>query len=87
MCVRELDGRPVEFGTSGYTMDDVFVLYDRATDSIWYPVDDKTFQAVAGEKRGEALEILDEPAPMPLGEWLDQEPDTVVLLPPPARFR
>ena len=82
MCPRELDGKQVEFGTSGYTMDDVFVLYDRGSDSIWYPIDDQTFQAVGGDKQGESLAILDEPAPMALGDWLDREPDTLVLLPP-----
>ena len=37
MCTRELGGEAVEFGTSGYTMDGVFVLYDRTSDSVWYP--------------------------------------------------
>ena len=41
MCTRDFDGEPVQFGTTGYTMDRIFVLYDRASDSIWYPLGDQ----------------------------------------------
>ena len=67
MCTRQIDGRAVEFGTTGYTMNHVFVLYDRSSDSIWYPLDDGTVDAVAGARRGSSIPILDEPAPTPLG--------------------
>ncbi len=79
-----MDGAAVEFGTSGYTKDHVFVLYDRATESIWYPMTDKTLDAVAGSKNGESIDILDEPAPQPLSEWLASYPDSTVLLPSEA---
>jgi predicted metalloprotease with PDZ domain len=81
VCTRELDGEAVEFGTTGYTMDNVFVLYDRASDSVWYPTSDESLEAVSGKRQGDAIEILDEPAPLPLGEWLDTHPDSLVLLP------
>ena len=71
----------MEFGTSGYTMDRVFVLYDRRTDSIWYPLSDETLDAVGGARKGESIAILDEPAPQPLYEWLDTYPDSTILLP------
>jgi membrane-associated protease RseP (regulator of RpoE activity) len=86
VCTREIDGgsgKAVEFGTSGYTMDHIFVLYDRETDSVWYPLGDGTFDAVAGEREGRSLDLLDEPAPVPLGEWLDDHPATAILLPTP----
>jgi len=81
VCTRELDGEAVEFGTTGYTMDNVFVLYDRASDSVWYPTSDERLEAVSGERKGDAIEILDEPAPIALGEWIDAHPDSTVLLP------
>lgn len=81
MCTRTLDGERVEFGTSGYTKDHVFVLYDRATESIWWPLSDDTLDAVAGRRRGESIAFLEEPAPEPLSEWLASHPDSTVLLP------
>ena len=83
MCVRELDGQAVEFGTSGYTKDDVFVLYDRRSNSLWWPRSDGAFDAVSGPEKGEALEFLDKPSVMPLGRWVKDHPETLVLLPAP----
>lgn len=76
----------MEFGTSGYTMDNVFVLYDRLTDSLWYPLGDGTMDAVAGQLKGTSIPLLDEPSPLRLEEWLKQHPDSKVLLPSP-KFR
>ncbi|MFT7669230.1 MAG: putative metalloprotease with PDZ domain [Planctomycetota bacterium] len=81
VCTRELDGEAIEFGTTGYTMDSVFVLYDRKSESIWYPQTASTLDAVSGEEHGTALLILDEPAPQPLSEWLATNPDSLVLMP------
>lgn len=80
---RELDGQEMKFGTSGYTMDRVFVLYDRLTDSVWYPLGEGTMDAVAGELKGTAIPLLAEPTPLPLEDWLEQHPDSKVLLPTP----
>lgn len=76
-----IDGQEIEFGTAGYTLNNVFVLYDRATDSVWYPGENETLEAVAGEKRGSSISFLDEPDPQPLGSWLAAQPDSAVLLP------
>ncbi len=81
MCTRELDGRAVEFGTTGYTMDSVFVLYDRDSDSVWYPLSDGTMDAVAGNRRGQSVPFLDKPAPRTLANWIERHPDSTVLLP------
>ncbi len=81
MCTRNLDGKQVQFGTTGYTMDRIFVLYDRDTDSIWYPLGDQTFDAVAGDRRGKSIPFLAEPAPQPLADWLAEHPDSQILLP------
>jgi membrane-associated protease RseP (regulator of RpoE activity) len=81
VCTRNLDGKQVQFGTTGYTMDRIFVLYDRTSDSIWYPLGDRTFDAVAGDRRGDSIPFLDKPSPQPLADWLAQHPDSQILLP------
>jgi predicted metalloprotease with PDZ domain len=62
-------------------MDHIFVLYDRATHSVWYPDDDAVLQAVGGGLKGSSIPFLDEPAPVTLGEWLDAHADSTILLP------
>lgn len=62
-------------------MDHVFVLYDRSSNSVWYPGDDETLEAVGGERKGEAIPLIDEPAPVTLGAWLALHPESGVLLP------
>ena len=84
MCTRKLDGRAVEFGTTGYTLDSVFVLYDRDSDSVWYPLGDKTMDAVAGDRRGDSIPFLDKPSPQTLADWLALHPDSTVMLPSEA---
>jgi len=81
VCTREIDGRTVEFGTTGYTKDNTFVLYDRDTQSVWYPLGDNTFDAVSGERQGTSVDFLDKPDPVALGAFLDDHPDAMILLP------
>ena len=50
-------------------MDSVFVLYDRDSNTVWYP-GEEALEGVGGERRGDSLQFLDEPAPVALGEWL-----------------
>lgn len=73
----------MKFGTSGYTMDNVFVLYDRLTDSVWYPLGNGTMDAVAGVLKGTSIPLLAEPSPVRLEDWLKVHPDSKVLLPEP----
>jgi hypothetical protein len=81
VCGREIDGRTAEFGTTGYTMNNVFVLYDRSTGSVWYPLTDESFDAVAGPVKGAQIEFVAKPDKMPLRDWVAAHPDTLVLLP------
>ena len=83
VCSRMIDGKTAEFGTTGYTKDNTFVLYDRVTDSIWWPMSDRSFDAVAGKKKGTVLPFLDKPKPIRLGHWAKKHPATLVLLPDP----
>jgi hypothetical protein len=52
---RELDGEPVEFGTTGMVRNSDLVMYDRETESWWQQI---TAEAVVGELTGERLEVL-----------------------------
>lgn len=79
---REIDGIEVTFGTTGYTMNNVFVLYDRATESVWYPSSDTALEAMSGAQKGRTIPFLDKPQPMTLGEWRARHPRTKVLRPP-----
>lgn len=62
-------------------MDHIFVLYDRATRSVWYPGENQDLLAVGGIRKGTSLPFLDEPAPIRLDAWLEQHPDSTILLP------
>ena len=80
VCSREIDGTTIEFGTTGYTMINTFVLYDRDTDSIWYPLTDDTMDAVAGARKGTAIEFAAKPPLVRLGDWANDHPETQVLV-------
>ena len=80
VSTRELNGREIEFGTAGYTYENVFVLYDRESDSVWYP-GPSTLEAVGGERLGDKIPFIQEPSPIALEEWLKQQPTSTVLLP------
>ena len=77
---REIDGKEVTFGTTGYTMNNVFVLYDRQDESVWYPTDEKHLEATSGASEGARIPFLDRPIPMRLGEWRKKHPNTMVLV-------
>lgn len=65
-------------------MNHVFVLYDRATDSVWYPLKDGAFDAVAGQHKGRKLEFIAKPEVTTFERWVKLHPDTKILLPPQA---
>ena len=77
---REKDGRVDEFGVSGYVHKDTFLIFDRRTESLWYPFDRQKWTAISGPRRGETVCFLDQPEVMPLGQWRKQHPHTTVLL-------
>lgn len=77
---REVDGKLDEFGVSGYVHKDVFLIYDRRTESLWWPLDDTTWTAISGPRMGETIPFIEEPPLVTLGEWRKKHPDTVVLL-------
>ncbi len=62
-------------------MNNVFVLYDRETGTVWYPLKENTFDAVSGPDTGMKIEFISKPVPISLKDWAKDHPDTDVLLP------
>ncbi len=77
---REIDGKITTFGTTGYTYNNTFVLYDRATESVWYPYQPNEMNAVSGPIAGNALPFLAQPKPVSLADWRRQYPESLVLI-------
>ncbi len=68
------------FGVSGYVYQNVFVIYDRRTNSLWYPDETDRWIALSGPRQGEVIPIDAHPAVTTLGTWREAHPQTVVLL-------
>lgn len=80
---RRLDGRVLEFGTTGKLRNSDLVMYDRETESWWQQF---TGEAIAGELAGARLDIL----PARLESWdrfRARHPDGEVLVPEDAALR
>ncbi len=73
-------GKTDEFGVSGYVYKNVFIMFDRRTESLWYPLDDTQWTAISGKRKGETLRFIEEPGLVPLGQWRKKHPTTRVLL-------
>ncbi|UCE58672.1 MAG: DUF3179 domain-containing protein [Phycisphaerales bacterium] len=69
-----------EFGVSGYVYKNTFMIFDRKTESLWYPLDDDNWTAISGPRKGEKIPIVKEPQVETLGEWRKRHPQTKVLL-------
>ena len=69
-----------QFGVSGYVYKNTFLIFDRRTESLWYPMGEGKWTAISGTRKGETISILAEPVVMTLGEWRKEHPKTVVLL-------
>ncbi len=72
---RELEGRTLEFGTTGMLRNSDLVMYDRQTESWWQQL---TAEAIVGELTGTALEVLPSPI-LSWGEFRRLHPDGEVL--------
>ncbi len=72
---RDVDGRILDFGTSGRLFNSSLVMYDRQTESLWTHF---TGSAVVGALTGTQLELL----PLQTTSWAsfrDANPDSLVL--------
>lgn len=61
-------------------MNNVFVLYDRATNSIWYPTSNDHLEGTSGKLKGQQIQFLARPEPVALKKWREEFPETSVLL-------
>ena len=77
---RENGSKVDRFGVSGYVCRDTFLIFDRETESLWYPLDDNRWTAVSGPRKGETIPFITKPPVVTLGEWRKMHPNTVVLL-------
>ncbi len=72
---REVDGRTLDFGTTGMLRNSDLVMYDRQTESWWQQL---TADAVVGELTGTKLQVLPSQI-LPWSEFLRLHPDGEVL--------
>jgi len=77
---RKHNGSTDEFGVSGYVHKNVFLIFDRKTESLWYPLDNTKWTAISGPRKGETIPFIEEPPIMTLGKWRKKHPDTTVLM-------
>ena len=77
---RDHAGEIDTFGVSGYVHKNVFLMFDRKTESLWYPLDDTQWTAISGKRKGETIPFISEPGVIRLGDWLKKYPDSKVLL-------
>jgi Protein of unknown function (DUF3179) len=77
---RTVDGTPITLGTSGYVYQNAFVLYDRGTDSLWYPKEEG-LTAITGPLTGKVLKPAAESVErITWGKWQRRYPNTQVLI-------
>jgi hypothetical protein len=77
---REIDGEVTTFGTTGYTYKRTFLLYDRKTESIWYPYQPNEMNALSGRIAGSVLPFIAEPNQTTLARWRSKHADSLVLV-------
>ncbi len=77
MYSRRIDGQTLTIAPSGWTYDDVFVLYDRETGTLWYPYR-KGLKGIQGKYFERELEKLPS-TDTEWGEWRDKHPNSLIL--------
>ena len=77
MYSREIDGRTLTLVPSGWTYERTFVLYDRETNSLWYPYPEglKGIQGVYFERWLPKLTSDD----TPWREWKAKHPQSKIM--------
>ena len=76
---RTTKGGQVTFGTTGYSLHEAPLLYDRKTKSLWLLSGDD-FVSVSGELKGTGLARFKDAAHEAWPEWHSRHPDTLVVI-------
>ena len=76
---RRIDGQTVTFGTTGYGLGAVSMLYDRASKSLWIPRP-QGLTCVNGRYQGKVLAPLYQLQRTTWGSWTSQYPNSQVLV-------
>jgi len=74
---REIDGRTLTLVPSGWTYKNTFVLYDRETETLWYPYK-KGLMGIQGEYFERWLEKIPS-KDMSWRKWIKKFPGTKIL--------
>ncbi len=77
MYDREIDGKKLTLAPSGWTYKNTFVLYDRETETLWYP-EKKGLRGIQGTYVNRYLEII-RSEDTTLKKWMKKHPDTKAL--------
>lgn len=77
MYSRRIDGRVLTLAASGWTYGQTFVLTDRETQSLWFPVSEG-LKGIQGELFRRVLPPL-ESSRTTWGEWVETHPDSRIL--------
>jgi len=65
-------------------MNRTFVLFDRESESVWYPGKDGALNAVSGPRMGDTLPPVGSSELIDLGDWIKKYPNSKIMLPSPA---
>ena len=74
---RQIDARTLTLAPSGWTYRNTFVLYDKETETLWYPYE-KGLMGIQGEYFKRWLPIVDA-ADTSWEAWKTQHPESRVL--------
>jgi len=74
---RKLDGKTLTLAPSGWTYDNTFVLYDKETESLWYP-NNKGLMAIQGVYFKKVLPKL-KSVDTRWNKWQKKHPETKIL--------
>ena len=79
MYSRELAGQTLTLAPSGWTYNRTFVLYDKETETLWYPLPGtKGLTGISGPLRDRFLPALDSTRTS-WREWHQRHPDTKLM--------
>ncbi|MBT4496911.1 MAG: DUF3179 domain-containing protein [Gemmatimonadetes bacterium] len=87
MYSREIDGKVLSLEASGWTYRKTFVLYDRETGTLWYPLPDRAgLTGVAGPLEDRILRLL--PSTRTTWQrWYERQPESGYMRYPGHRPR